>query len=220
LLGPQIVRPRPDSYWTASANPLEAVLRNMKGRQRRRMVRDYYAAGKLEELGDSLLSDSLDDEARKRLSLIHPTFMGWEYLPDYCRHETEIVRIELDSTTYDVISLRARPVGSRIEYNLVYKYESEFTLPQQTSRRPFSLRQLIRFLDSIQRIETGDPSWDRFGFVLHLTNATWSVEQTWKTSKISLRCIPISILISPRITHERSLNGKPPGSKTDHTNDR
>jgi len=142
------------------------MLRNMKGRRRREMVRDLYAAGKLEGLSNILLSDSLDDEARKRLGQIHPTFMGGEYLPDYGRHEIEIVRIEPDSTTYDVISLRARPVGSRIEYNLVYKYESEFTLPQQTSRRPFSLRQLIRFLDSIQRIETGDPSWDRFGFVL------------------------------------------------------
>jgi hypothetical protein len=56
---------RPDSYWTATANPLEAMLRKMKGRRRREMVRDLYAAGKLEKLGDSLLSDSLDDEARK-----------------------------------------------------------------------------------------------------------------------------------------------------------
>ena len=92
--------------------------------------------------------------------------MGGEYLPDYRRHETEIVRIELESTTYDVISLRARPTGSRIEYRLVDEYESEFTLPQRTSHRPFSLRQLVRFLDSIQRIGTGDPGWDRFGFVL------------------------------------------------------
>src|SRR5262249_23554608 len=67
---------RPDSYRTASANPLEAMLRNMKGRRRREMVRDIYAAGKLEELSNILLSDSLDDEARKRLGQIHPTFMG------------------------------------------------------------------------------------------------------------------------------------------------
>ena len=57
----------------------------MKGQRRRQIVQDYYAAGKLEELGDSLLTDSLDDEARKRLGLIHPTFMGGEYLPDYSR---------------------------------------------------------------------------------------------------------------------------------------
>ena len=142
------------------------MLRNMKGRRRREMVRDLYAAGKLEGLSNILLSGSLDDEARKRLGQIHPTFMGGEYLPDYSRHETEIVRIELESTTYDVISLRARPAGSRIEYKLADAYGSEFTLLQRTSRRPFSLRQLIRFLDSVQQVGTGEPSWDRFGFVL------------------------------------------------------
>ena len=120
---------RPDSYWTPSTNPLDAVLHNMKGRRRREMVRDLYATGKLEGLSDLLLSDSLDDEARKRLSQIHPTFMGGEYLFHYRRHETEIARIELESTTYDVISLRARTAGSRIEYRLVDEYESEFTLP-------------------------------------------------------------------------------------------
>jgi hypothetical protein len=49
---------------------------------------------------------------------------------------------------------------------LVDEYATEFTLPQRTSRRPFSLCQLIQFLDSIRRIGTGDPSWDQFGFVL------------------------------------------------------
>jgi hypothetical protein len=65
------------------------------------------------------INDSLDDMARKQLSQIHPTFMGGEYLPDCGRNEVEIVRIELESTTYDVISLRARPAGSRIAYSLV-----------------------------------------------------------------------------------------------------
>ena len=39
--------------------------------------------------------------------------MGGEYLPGYRRNEVEIVRIELDSTTSDVISLRARPIGRK-----------------------------------------------------------------------------------------------------------
>src|SRR5260221_4658460 len=56
---------RPGSYWTASANPLEAVLRNMKGQRRKETVRDLYAAGKLEGPFDILLRDSLADEARK-----------------------------------------------------------------------------------------------------------------------------------------------------------
>jgi len=51
--------------------------------------------------------------AREGLGAIHPSFMGGEYLPGYRRNEVEIVRIELDSTTSDAISLRARPIGRK-----------------------------------------------------------------------------------------------------------
>jgi len=156
---------RPESFWTAAPDPLAAILRNVKGRNRREMIRDYYAAGKLDQLSDELLRDSLSDEARVSLGKIHPTFMGGEYLPNYRRQEVEIARIALASTTSDVISLRARPSGSRIKYKLVDEYQTEFQLPQETSRRPFSLRQLIWFLDAVGHPEA-DPSWNRFGFVL------------------------------------------------------
>jgi hypothetical protein len=42
-----------------------------------------------------------------------------------------------------VISIRARPRGKRLEYAVCDEYGSEFSLPQRTSRYPFSLRQLI-----------------------------------------------------------------------------
>lgn len=157
---------RPESYWAAARNPLEAALRNVKGRNRREMIRDYHEAGALEQLHENLLADTLDDRKRESLGAIHPTFMGGEYLPNYARSEVEIVRIELESTTYDVISLRARPAGSRIKYRLVDEYSSEFRLPQQTSARPFSLGELIRFLDAVEQVEASEPSWTRFGFVL------------------------------------------------------
>ena len=102
---------------------------------------------------------------RASLGKIHPTFMGGEYLPNYRREEVEIARIELASTTSDVISLRARPTGSRIKYSLLDEYNTEFCLPQKTSCRPFSLRELIRFLDSVDHPKV-DPSWKCFGFVL------------------------------------------------------
>jgi hypothetical protein len=156
---------RPESFWAPPSDPLQAILRNIKGRRRREMIRDYYEAGKLEELFDKLLKDSLDDEARNGLSQIHPTFMGGEYLPNYRRQEVEIARITLESTTSDVISLRAQPAGSRIKYHLVDEYQTEFGLSQKTSSRPFSLRELIGFLDSVEHPQA-DLSWERFGFVL------------------------------------------------------
>jgi hypothetical protein len=157
---------RPESYWAAANNPLEAALRNVKGRNRREMIRDYYEAGHLEQLNENLLADTLDDQKRQSLGQIHPSFMGGEYLPNYGRSEVEIARIELESTTSDVISLRARPSGSRIRYRLVDEYQTEFRLPQQTSSRPFSLAELIPFLDSVEQVNVDEPSWSRFGFVL------------------------------------------------------
>ena len=157
---------RPDSYWAVARNPLEAALRNVKGRHRREMIKDYHEAGNLEQLGEDLLGDTLDDNNRVSFGLIHPTYMGGEYLPNYGRSEVEIARIELESTTHDVMSLRARPSGTRIKYRLLDEYQTEFRQPQQTSAKPFSLGELIRFLDSVERIEAGEPSWDQFGFVL------------------------------------------------------
>ena len=119
----------------------------------------------MDQLSDELLRDSLNDGVRTSLGKIHPTFMGGEYLPNYGRQEVEIARIELESTTSDVISLRARPSGSRIKYRVVDEYQTEFHLPQQTSRRPFALHELIRFLDSVDH-PGADAGWNRFGFVL------------------------------------------------------
>jgi hypothetical protein len=91
--------------------------------------------------------------------------MGGEYLPDYGCDEVEIARIELQSTTSDVISARARPRGKRIEYSVCDEYQVEYRLPQKTSRQPLSLRDLIRFLDSVEHPDL-EPEWERFGFVL------------------------------------------------------
>ena len=156
---------RPDSYWGPARSPLEAALRNVKGRNRRQMIRDYHSRGLLPALSDDLLRDTLDDDARRKLDLIHPSFMGGEYLPDYGHDEVEIARIELESTTGDVISVRARPRGKRIQYSVCDEYQVEYRLPQKTSIRPFSLGEIIRFLDSVEHPEA-EPEWGRFGFVL------------------------------------------------------
>ena len=70
--------------------------------QRRKMIIEYYE----NEVIDQLICFwiKLSDDSEKRL--IHPSFMGGEYLPDCGEDETEIARIELRSTLADVISIR------------------------------------------------------------------------------------------------------------------
>jgi hypothetical protein len=73
------------------------------------------------------------------------------YLPDCLPGEVEIARIELKSTTGDVISVRARPLGrTRIAYRVIDEYPEDWTLScsPKTSRWPLSLGKLISLLDT------------------------------------------------------------------------
>ena len=45
---------RPKTFWETPSDILVAILRNVKGSYRRSMIRDYYAAGKLDELCSEL----------------------------------------------------------------------------------------------------------------------------------------------------------------------
>jgi hypothetical protein len=65
-----------------------------------------------------------------------------------------------------MVAPRLRSLGSQIQYRLVDEYSSEFRLPQRTSSRPFSLGELVRFLDSVEQVDLSEPSWNQFGFVL------------------------------------------------------
>ncbi len=66
----EIIKLRP--FRIAASDPLAAVLRNVKGRNRREMIRDYYEAGKLDQLSDELPRDSLSDDAKISLGKVHP----------------------------------------------------------------------------------------------------------------------------------------------------
>jgi hypothetical protein len=86
------------------------------------------------------------------VSGIHPSFMGGEYLPAFAPNETEIARVELDSTTSDVISVRARWEDDCYWYFVVDEYENEFNVPVESSTEPFTLRELIEFLNGAKEV--------------------------------------------------------------------
>lgn len=159
---------RPDSYWSDESDPLSAILKNVKGTQRREMIKDFWEQGNFDSLDETLLKDELEDKERDSLGAIHPWFMGGEYLPEYLPMETEIARIELQSTTADVISVRARPVGeSKIAYRIVDEYESNYKGVPETSAKPLTLEELIQLID----YDYNDSGYGGYGIAYNVSNA-------------------------------------------------
>jgi len=148
---------RPTTYWD-SGDPLQSILRNVKGENRRQMILDYLKKDHLEELDEDILRDEIDADIRQRLGRIHPSFMGGEYMPGYLPLEVEIARICLQSTTSDVISLRARPVAQgKIAYRVVDEYDTVFSFPIRESEAPLTLSDLIRQFDEGRMEDPGFP---------------------------------------------------------------
>lgn len=147
---------RPASYWEDS-DPLAAILRNVKGTNRRQMIIDYWNAGQLDELADELLVEDLSPANREYLGRIHPSFMGGEYLPDLLPNEVEIARIELESVTADVISIRARrqPGRQRSHYRVVNEYDMTYVIYPKSSAKPLIHDQLVRLIDTANGGEGG-----------------------------------------------------------------
>lgn len=142
----EALRFTPESYWE-HPNPLSIILANISGQARRQMIEDFWDAGEFELLNDELLKDKVSDSTREDLGRIHPFFMGGEYLPDRHPDETTIVRIELNSTTYDVTELRARRnAENQILLTWVDEYESEFFQPEESISQPFTFEELLDFI--------------------------------------------------------------------------
>lgn len=106
----------------------------------------------------SLRDTSLDPNLRDVQGQIHPRLMGGEYLPKYYQNEIELCRVVLESTTMDVISLRARKQKHRFAYRIVDEYSNKFILTKKTSTRPLSMGEIVQILDTCKEIlyDTGE----------------------------------------------------------------
>jgi hypothetical protein len=155
---------RPSSYWD-HLDPLAAILANIKGQNRRRMVRGLITAEtpKRHEIPSGFLEAGLDPGTRSQLGGTHPSWMGGEYLPDYLPGEVEIARIVLRSVAQDVISFRARRRrgGRRLLYRVVDEFQrlggARWTCRPASSARPLSLGELVALIDGSRNddIEVG-----------------------------------------------------------------
>ena len=81
--------------------------------------------------------------------------MGGEYLPDCQPTEVEIARVELESTTADVISIRARRLSSDklIHYRVVDEYNTTFEIAPKSSKEPLTHDELIELIESAYGVE-------------------------------------------------------------------
>ena len=142
---------RPESYWSEVDSPPV----NVKGAHRKRAIARAMEEGTLDELPPELLGEKLHGELLAAAGKFDPRLMGGEYLPDYEGGEVEIARICLDSTTADVISVRACPGGEGILYRVTDEYNTDFIVDPETSRRSLTTLEMIELIDSSQHPELG-----------------------------------------------------------------
>jgi hypothetical protein len=151
---------RPPDYFDISDLD-NRLLSPIKGEKRRQIVRkllegntpedlDHLDGRTLKMLRDSLFDEDLSEQEREAIGMMHPMFMGGEFLPSSGEDEVEIARVSLESTTADVISIRARSEGQKILYRIVDEYESEFRFEPRKSDLPLTMGELITLIDQTE----------------------------------------------------------------------
>src|SRR6056297_2099715 len=139
---------RPERYfWPMDAET--QILTRVKGAIRRDYVKAMIDDGRFDEIPADITREELSEEDRKAAGRIHPWLMGGEYLPKLRKHEVEIARTTLKSTTRDVACVYAKRGKNRIYYRVVNEYEGEFDLlaepTKRTSIKPMTLVSLVEF---------------------------------------------------------------------------
>ena len=89
------------------------------------------------------------DSSNIRLPAVRFGFEGGNYLPKFLNCEVEIARLALESTTWDVKSIRARPTSRGIAYRVVDEYNNKYSFGPKTTRRPLSMRQLVDLIEGL-----------------------------------------------------------------------
>ena len=137
---------RPESYWDHPA----ALHANIKGEWRRRKL-ESADGDELANTSPFMFAESLKGSMRRLAGSLHPMLVCGEYLPDYLPGEIEIARVAQASTTCDVTSIRARPEGNLIHYQVVCEDEEwEVYPPTTSSSAPLSFAELVEFIDNTE----------------------------------------------------------------------
>jgi hypothetical protein len=138
-------RPSPSLFPMATE---KLLLSRVKGTWRRDVLTMAIEEDRLNEVAPFFTRTALDDDDRRARSAVHPAFMGGEYLPDFEDDEVEVARLELESVTGDVISVRLRRDSEGYHYRVTDEYDGE-CLAEPTSvtvDKPFTLYEFGKFV--------------------------------------------------------------------------
>ena len=134
---------KPKSYF-GPKDLTEHLISEIKSKAVKSRLNQLYRENRYDEV-DELLKTY--DEEKMDPGLIHPIFMGGNYLDEKNSNEVEIANIVIKSTTYDVTSVYAQFKNGEILYRVVDEYEGE-TLTGLThikSKEPLTLSELLKF---------------------------------------------------------------------------
>lgn len=136
---------RPKSYFRPEK--LEKyLLSKVKGEVLRKELGDLFEADQHDDVFRLVGNPSFFVADHKALELIHPMFMGGNYLPDTDIGEIEIARISIQSTTLDVTCVYARREKGIIHYRVVDEYGGD-TLQEPSEATTTIPMTLVEFLD-------------------------------------------------------------------------
>jgi len=124
------------------------LLSRVKGTWRRDILTMAIDEDRLNEAAPFFTRTALDEDDRRARSAVHPAFMGGEYLPDFEDDEVEVARLELESVTGDVISVRLRRGSEGYHYRVVDEYDGACLGDAQkiTADKPLTLHDFGKFV--------------------------------------------------------------------------
>ena len=123
------------------------LLSKVKGAVLRKKLKALFEAGQHDEVRYLVGDAAFSVADNKVLEAFHPMYMGGNYLPDTEDGEVEIARISIQSTTFDVTSVYAKPKDGAIHYRVVDEYGGD-TLQgpsETTTTAPMSLGEFADF---------------------------------------------------------------------------
>ena len=137
---------RPNTYFWAKELGIH-LLSDIKGANRRRIAQHALQDDQSGDIAPEFLAHALQEDDRRFIGRLHPSFLGGEYLPSTRKQEVEIARITIASTTQDVTCVYAQPLGKRISYRIVDEYNGDTITGRRTrtSTKPLSLAELVAF---------------------------------------------------------------------------